>query len=359
MKKVFLTVGPSQNYPTVAKHLKNGITNNILSISHRGDLFHQMFSENVGLLKKLLKIPSSYNVFFISSGTEGMELSINNCVDQKSFHLITGAFGDKFFNIAKGLGKKAESLKANFGEGIDSDKLEKLNLSNYELLCATENDTSGGIYFPMEKVYEIKNKNLLIAVDSVSAVPFGNLNYKYLDLVFFSVQKGFGLPSGLGIIVVSPKALEKAQKLLKLKKDIGTYHNFPTLLSYSKKAETPETPNVLAIYLLNKVLKDMLSYGISKIRKETVRKAKIIYEFLDNNSYFEPLVGDTNVRSQTTIVAKTKGSSKDVISFLNKIGIFVGRGYGENKDKHIRIGNFPSHTIEDVKRLIKALEEFI
>jgi len=356
MKKVFFTVGPSQTYPTVQKHLKDGIKNNILSISHRDDLFHEFFFENVSLLKKLLKIPLDYHVFFISSGTEGMELSINNCVMEKSFHLTTGAFGDKFFNIAKDLGKNPDKLSF-----IDNKKLKNLNLSKYELLCVTENDTSTGISFPMDQVYEIKkrNKNLLIAVDSVSSVPFGDLEYEYLDLVFFSVQKGLGLPAGLGIIVVSPKAIDKANKLLKLKKDIGSYHNLPTLLSYAKKGETPETPNVLSIYLLNRVLKDMLIFGVDRIRKETLEKAKIIYEFLENNSSFKPLIKDLHIRSQTTIVATTKKKSKDVVTSLKKRGIFIGSGYGVNKDKHIRIGNFPAHTLEDVKRLITALAEFI
>lgn len=357
MKKVFFTVGPSQVYPTVSKHLVDAIGKDILSISHRESLFHEMYFENVKILKKLLKIPSDYQIFFIPSGTEGMELAIKNCVNDKSFHLITGAFGDKFFKIAKDLGKNSDKLSFDFEEGIDSDKLQNLNLSKYELLSITENDTSSGIVFPMEEVYKLKKKNkkLLIAVDSVSAVPFGNLKYEYLDLVFFSVQKGFGLPAGLGVMVVSPKAINKANLLIKQKKDNGSYHNLPTLLAYALKGETPETPNVLAMYLLNKVLSDMLSLGIERIRKETLEKAKLFYNFFEKSSQFKVLVKENAIRSQTTIVVETKTDSAGVISFCKTKGFIIGSGYGPNKNKHIRIGNFPAHTLRNVKNLIKIL----
>ncbi|MBI3984823.1 MAG: aminotransferase class V-fold PLP-dependent enzyme [Candidatus Levybacteria bacterium] len=360
MKKVFFTVGPSQNYKSVQKHLLKAVNEDVLSISHRGDFFHQLFLENVALLKKLLNIPQDFHVFFISSGTEGMEISINNLVLENSLHLITGAFGEKFFNIAKDLGKKPVKISAEFGKGLDEDKLKEIDLSKIELLCVTQNDTSSGIVFPMDKIYDLKrkNKNLLIAVDFVSGVPFGDLEYKYLDNVFFSVQKGFGLPAGLGVLVISDKALKKSQKLLDLGKDIGSYHNLPTLYSYSLKSETPETPNVLAIFLLNGVLKDMGKYGIQRLRKETIKKADILYGFLDKSKILSPLVNEKSLRSKTTIVAKIKGNSLDLISFCRKRGIILGSGYGENKQKQVRIGNFPAHTLLQVKTLIKILSEF-
>jgi phosphoserine aminotransferase len=52
---------------------------------------------------------------------------------------------------------------------------------------------------------------------------------------------------------------------------------------------------------------------------------------------------------------KTPGSSTDTINKLKKYGLVVGKGYGKYKEEYIRISNFPSHTLKDVKKLIQYL----
>ena len=61
-------------------------------------------------------------------------------------------------------------------------------------------------------------------------------------------------------------------------------------------------------------------------------------------------------RSKTVIVAETPRGSADVIKKLSKHGFVVGPGYGEFKDKQIRIANFPMHEIADVKRMLRVLK---
>ena len=51
----------------------------------------------------------------------------------------------------------------------------------------------------------------LLAVDAVSSLPYPDFDYTKLDSVFFSVQKGFGLPSGLGVWMANDKCLAKAE----------------------------------------------------------------------------------------------------------------------------------------------------
>ncbi len=352
MKNLYFTVGPSKLYAKVEGYLIDAVKEQIPSLNHRGEKFHTLFAETTSLLKKLLSIPEGYQIFFITSGTEAMELMIRNTVVQKSAHLITGSFGERFYEIAKELNKKPKKIYV--------ESLQKENLQTQELLCVTQNDTSTGESVPMEEIYKLKrkNKNLLIAVDCVSSLPFENLNYKYLDGVFVSVQKGFGLPAGLGILILSPKAIKKSQLLLKNKKSIGTYHNFPTLLSYALKKETPETPNVLGLYLLNKVLKDMHAKGIEKIRKETVEKAEYVYNYFENNSNYSLAIADKNLRSTTTLVINVKNGSRKLLDFCKARGFILGGGYGKNKEKQIRIGNFPAHSLQDFKNLVKIINEF-
>src|SRR5690242_1943005 len=105
MKKTYFTVGPTQLFPTLGKHIKQAVRENIGSVSHRGRDFENLYKETKSLLQKLLGIPKSHEVFFLSSGTEAMERIIENLVETESFHVVTGAFSQKFFDFAKTLGK--------------------------------------------------------------------------------------------------------------------------------------------------------------------------------------------------------------------------------------------------------------
>lgn len=161
------------------------------------------------------------------------------------------------------------------------------------------------------------------------------------------MQKGFGLPAGLSVLIVGANAIKKSS---------GTYHSFSSLSSFAEKNQTPETPNVLAIYLLGKVCCDMLKKGIKAIRKETDEKAEMLYNFAENNSIFKLFVKVEKFRSSTTIVFEVFDKTSDkIVSKLQRYGLIVGKGYGEFKEKHIRIANFPSHSMKDIKQLIKGL----
>jgi phosphoserine aminotransferase len=355
MTKIFFTPGPSQLYLTVAKHLEKGLIENVYSISHRGKQFEQIFAETTANLKKLLNIPEDYSIFFVSSGTECMERIIENCVEKYSFHFVNGAFSQRFYETAIELKKQPLEQKADLGSGFDFENVS-IPLKT-ELICFVHNETSTGVMLNSKKIESFKKlfPETLIAVDCVSSMPYVDLNYKAVDLVFFSVQKLLGLPAGLGVLIVSPNALKKAESLSKRKINIGTYHNLLSLQKYASKNQTPETPSVMHIYLLEKVLEDMLKIGIKKIRNDTDKKAKLIYDFLDNDPYLSSFVKDEQFRSKTVIVAKMDQKTESLIKFLKERGIVVAGGYGALKDFQIRIANVPANSINNTKLLIKSL----
>jgi phosphoserine aminotransferase len=110
------------------------------------------------------------------------------------------------------------------------------------------------------------------------------------------------------------------------------------------------------MYVLEKVIGGMLAIGIDKIRKEMEQKAKLLYDFLDSSELFTAFIQDKSLRSQTVIVADIQKTKKDVKKVLAEKELVVGSGYGENKETQIRIANFPTHSIKDIKGLIKQLQ---
>jgi len=358
MKKIFFTAGPSEIFPTVPGHAKEALRKNIISLSHRSSRFKEIFCETRDGLRQLLNIPKSHQIFFLSSGTEVMERVIENCVENHSFHFINGAFSQRFFETAIDLKKSPFRHQVGWGKGFDFDKVE-IN-KKAELICITQNETSTGVALDEKDVILLKKKHphQLLAVDIVSSAPYVNLDYSFTDLVFFSLQKGFGLPAGLAVLIVSPQAIEKSKYLVNKGLNIGSYHNFVNLLKYADKSQTPETPNVLAIYLFNQVTKDMIKLGIGNIRKAIEKKADILYNFFEKSKVYRPFIKEKRFRSKTVIVIEVKRSSLNIIEKLTKKGYIVGAGYQKFRDKHIRIANFPAHSLHSVKQLLVYFKKY-
>jgi phosphoserine aminotransferase len=355
MKKIFFTVGPSQLYPTVPNHIKKGLEDDIPSLSHRSQKFMDIYKSASDNLRKLLNIPPSHHIFFLGSALEGMERTILNTVCKKSLHFVNGSFSREFYQIAVDLKKNPERIDAPNGEGysFESIKVPK----DTELFCIVQNETSTGVSIPMEYIYTLKKNypSVLIAIDVVSSIPYTTIDFSLIDIAIFSVQKGFGLPAGLGVLIVNERALEKADWIVSKGMSIGSYHSFQKLLEFEQKYQTRETPNIQNIYLLSKVTKDMLKVGIDKIRKDTEIKAALLYDYFEEHKTFGPYVNDP-YRSKTTLVIDVNGQSDSLVKKLSEKGFIIAKGYGKRKDRHIRIGNFPAHTLSQVKSLLQNIE---
>ena len=352
---VNFTPGPSQLYFTVSDHTRQAFKDEVPSLSHRSKDFEKIFSEATGGLRELLGIPPDHHILFTSSATEVWERVIQNLVEADSFHLVNGAFSKRFFEISNQLKRNATKSEVPEGHGFT-----EVAIPDTELIAITHNETSTGVSVPPDFIYSTqeKNPNALLVVDAVSSLPYPKFNYTKVDSVFFSVQKGFGMPAGLGVWIVNEKCVAKAEHLLSRGMSIGSYHNLPTLKSLAAKNQTPETPNVLGIYLLSRVVQDFLRRGIETIRRETDYKAAILYQALEKNGVLSPFVKDKTFQSKTVIVADCQNHTESLVKFLNSKGLFPGDGYGSFKKTQLRFANFPAHSKEQYELLVDSLESF-
>lgn len=355
--KLYFTVGPSELYPTVPQHVQSALDEKIGVITHRGKQFEGIYKNAVDGLRTLLDVPADYHIFFLSSATEIWERIIENCVENTSFHCVNGSFSKRFYEFSSELGKKAYLEKADFGKGFYPDKIDVP--ADTEIICLTCNETSSGVSMPVEDInkFRAKNKEALIFVDAVSALPFPILDFSKIDSTFFSVQKCFGLPAGLGVWIVNQRCMDKADSILKKGKSIGTYHTLPSMLSKGKDNQTPETPNVWNIYLLSKVVADFNKKGADVIRKETAQKAKMLYDYIGSSQTFSYAVEEPAHRSFTTIVANTKIPASEINKKLDAFDMSIGSGYSSYKDTQVRIANFPAISVEQMEKLVKTLKE--
>ena len=299
---IYFTAGPSQIYPTVPKHLENAIAENIMSISHRGAEFMAIYAAMESGLRAVLEIPADYKIFVFSSATEIWERIAENCIEKESFHLVNGNFSSSFQNIVQLAGKKANAFTVADGSGFDLDEIEIP--ASAELIAAIANESSTGVMLPAEDLAKLRDQHpeKLIVVDAVSAVPTWEGKISDLDGLYFSVQKGFGLPAGLGVLILSPRMLAKGLELEAKGQMVGTYHRFSSLLEKSEKHQTPATPNVLGIYLLAKVCEDMLRH-LDEIKSEHRAKYNLLCEWIAAHPQLSLAIAHSRDRSNTVVVA--------------------------------------------------------
>jgi phosphoserine aminotransferase len=345
--------GPSRVHDEVPLYVKDSHKDGILSINHRSDEFMSMSKKTIELLRQKLNIPREYIVFFTSSATECWEIIAQSMVQNKSYHLYNGAFGQKWWEYTKRLLPAAEGVQFSLNEKLDP---KKLNITeDYNVICITQNETSNGTQVANSIIRSLKKDHptTLIAVDATSSMAGISLDFKAADIWFASVQKCFGLPAGLGLLICSPQALEVSKKI----GERNHYNSITFMSEMMAKWQTPFTPNVLAIYLLMRVLEN------SPQIKETHKKVLDRYEdwilFLSERKHIKHLIETLGVQSYTVItVAATAEVVQAIKTVAKNNGILLGEGYGEWKSTTFRIANFPALRKKEIKQLMQLLKKF-
>jgi phosphoserine aminotransferase len=355
-KQTFFTAGPAELYPRFEEFLQEAVDQQLGSISHRSGQFKKIYQHTDEQLRILLNIPAENAIMFTGTASEIWERIIINLTELETFHLVNGSFSKKFWQYAQDLERHAHLMKKEAGQGFSYGEIEVPEYA--ELICTTQNETSTGVLMREADIHKLKrsNSDKLLAVDMVSSAPVPELDLSLIDTAFFSVQKSFGMPAGLGVWIANEACLAKAEDIA-TRQSIGAHHRLPELWNQSKEFQTPSTPNVLAIYILGRIAEDMNRIGIDVIRKETETKAKQIYQFFEQKEGFSIGVNNPEHRSKTVAVINTEKPSSEIIDALKAKNLIIGSGYGSNKANQIRISNFVANSGEQIETLLNTIDK--
>jgi phosphoserine aminotransferase len=331
-------VGPSAVYPAVRQYLIDAYDEDWLSAQHRGDRFTGLMRQTVTDLKAKLNIPQDYTVLFTGSATECWEILAQSLTPRRSFHIYNGEFGKKWFDYARALRPESTGLQFGLEAVPDIDALP-FSGADTDLVCITQNETSTATQIRETHILNLYNRlgGALLAVDVTSSLAGLNLKYIKADIWYGSVQKCFGLPAGLGVMIMSPRAVARAKEI----NDRAHYNSLPAMLAQMLNHQTNYTPNVLDIYLLSRVVADR--EPIKAIHQHLVDRAEKLYQFFEQATPLQPLVANPDTRSTTVIGLKGEPALIDEIKRRAlEAGLALGSGYGPLKSTTIRIANFPA-----------------
>lgn len=334
--------GPSKVYPQVAQYAADAVQQGILSLNHRSPEFMAIVQETMRLLREKLAIPADYHIAFTSSATECWEIVAQSLTAFTSIHPTSGAFGEKWRQYA-------HRIKP------------PIDISEADVLCVTQNETSNGTQVPMDMLARFRQQFTgLIAVDAVSSMAGIVLDWLMADVWFASVQKCFGLPAGLAVLIYSPRALEQAERI----DERAHYNSLLFMHENFAQFQTPYTPNGLGIYLLMRVLQQVSP--IAAIDAITKQRAADWYRFFDEEMAESPFtllhpaqVTNGPVRSDTVIAVEgPEVAIKAIKGAAKAAGITLGNGYGAWKNTTFRIANFPAIDNREIEQLKAFISSF-
>ncbi len=341
--------GPSRVYDDIPKYVREAHAKGILSMNHRSGEFMAMMKKTVTLLKQKLAIPKEYTILFTSSATECWEIVAQSWVTNKSFHLYNGAFGQKWYEYTYRLKTGATALP--FGRETVLNPGQSVFQSSVNVICITQNETSNGTQVSNEVLQSIRNgsPDHIIAVDVTSSLAGIKLDFAAADIWLGSVQKCFGLPAGLGIMICSPVAIKRARTI----NNTRFYNNVVLMSDMAEKWQTSYTPNVLGIYLLMRVMEKVKPIGtIHKLIEKRYEDWMKIF----TRSGLHHLIKNKTVHSFTVLpVEADKKTIEKIKKSAKAKGFLLGDGYSDLKSTTLRIANFPALKDSEVKGLMKFL----
>jgi len=349
MKEANFYPGPSRVYSNITEYIYEAYMDGIMSINHRSEEFMQLMRDTRNTLKEKLLIPDDYEIVFTSSATECWEIIAQSLTEKGSQHFFNGSFGEKWASYAEQL---TNVKKTHFGinEKLPTGDIAK----DVDVQCVTQNETSNAtqVLMPSLEMLRVENEDKIIAVDATSSLAGIKLDFKLADVWYASVQKCFGLPAGMGIMILSPTAVHKAEKIGENKH----YNSLVRILENAAKDQTSYTPNVLDIYLLNRTQK--VSKGIDYVSSKIENRHKAYEELFTDHDKVNFLVTNDKVRSHTVLALETN-DLESIKSSAKERSIVLGNGYGPWKSSSFRIANFPAIKTKEVEKLMEFFKKTV
>ncbi len=253
----------------------------VMEMSHRSKAYDTIIKEAEADLRDLMKIPDNYRVLFLQGGASQQfaMIPMNLMKNKVADYIVTGQWAKKAYQEAQIYGranKIASSEDETFSYIPDCSDLPISEDADYVYIC--ENNTIYGTKF--KTLPDTKGKPLVADVSSCFlSEPVDVTKY---GVIYGGVQKNIG-PAGVVIVIIREDLITE---------DVlpGT----PTMLRYKIHADNASlynTPPAYGIYICGKVFKWLKRQGGLEAMKEyNEKKAKILYDFLDQSKMFRGTV---------------------------------------------------------------------
>jgi phosphoserine aminotransferase len=281
------------------------LTDAVLGRSHRSRAGRAKLKRAIDLTREVLEVPADYRIGIVpASDTGAVELALWSLLGARPVTMLAWeSFGEGWVtDVEKQLKLKGVTvIKAPYGELPD---LDKVDFSNDVVF--TWNGTTSGVRVPNGEWIASKRQGLTIC-DATSAAFAQRLDWPKLDVVTFSWQKALGGEGAHGMLILSPRAVER----LEIYKPAWPLPKIFRLTKGGKlnegvfAGETINTPSMLCVEDYLDALQWAKSLGgLSATVARSDANAKALSDWVAVTSWVGHLARNPNERSNTSVCLK-------------------------------------------------------
>lgn len=352
-KKYLLAPGPTPIPPEVLLTMAEPI------IHHRAPAYEKILQEVRKGLKYLFQTKKEV-LIFASSGTGAMEGAVTNtlCAGDKALVVQGGKFGERWANICKAYGVRAQVLPVEWGEAVDPGRIGQALKEDPSIkaVFTQATETSTGVVYPIKEIAEIVSRypGTIMVVDAISHLGAMELpmdEWK-LDVVVAGSQKAIMLPPGLAFAALSDKAWEFVGKSTLPK----FYFDFKKEMKNLTQNQSAYTPAVSLVMGLCESLKKITEEGLENIFARHAKLARATREAMLalGLKLYAPKASSNAL---TAVVTPPGVDGQKVVKILrDKHNLTIAGGQDQAKGKIFRIAHLGYVDKFDIIMAVGAVE---
>ena len=353
--------GPCAKIPGYSLDLLAGAP---LGRSHRAAVGKTRLKQAIDLTRQILGVPEDYRIGIVpGSDTGAVELAMWTLLGARPVEMLAWeSFGEGWVTDAvKQLKLDATVRKAPYGQIVDFAEVDF-----DKDVVFTWNGTTSGVRLPNGDAIPAERAGLTIC-DATSAAFAMDLPWDKLDVVTFSWQKVLGGEGAHGMLILSPRAVERLEthtpawplpKIFRLTKG-------GKLIEGIFEGETINTPSMLAVedYLVSLHWAQSIG-GLPGLIARAEANARTVWDFCASNPWIANLAEDPATASTTSVCLRftdpriTDGAAfaKAVAKRLEKAGVGLDLGAYRDAPPGLRIWCGSTVETADVAALMPWID---
>ncbi|MEI2806032.1 MAG: phosphoserine transaminase [Albidovulum sp.] len=335
-----------------------------LGRSHRAAVGKSKLKEAIDLTRDMLGVPAGYRIGIVpASDTGAVEMALWSLLGARPVEMLAWeSFGEGWVtDVVRQLKLDATVRKAPYGEIVDFAQVDF-----DKDVVFTWNGTTSGVRLPNGDAIPADRAGLTIC-DATSAAFAMALPFDKLDVTTFSWQKALGGEGGHGVLILSPRAVERLE----------TYTPawpLPKIFRLTSKGkisegifegETINTPSMLCVEDYLVALKWAKSIGgLKALVARAEANADVIADFVSRRDWIANLAADPATASTTSVCLKfTDPRIRDGAAFakavakrLEKEGVALDAGAYRDAPPGLRIWCGSTVETSDVEALMPWID---
>ncbi|WOL17199.1 serine--glyoxylate aminotransferase [Canna indica] len=300
-------------------------------------------------VKKIFKTTSGTPFIIPTTGTGAWESALTNTLSpgDRIVSFLIGQFSLLWIDQQQRLNFNVDVIESDWGQGANLEILASKLQSDWshtiKAVCIVHNETATGVTNNLAAVRKLLDEYghpALLLVDGVSSICA--LDFRMdewgVDVALTGSQKALSMPTGMGIVCASPKALEAS----KLAKSVRVFFDWNDYLKFYKMGTYwPYTPSIQLLYGLRAALDLIFEEGLDNViaRHNRLGKAtRLAVEAwgLKNCTQKEECFSDT----VTAVVVPSYINSADIVKRAwTRYNLSLGLGLNKVAGKVFRIGH--------------------